>query len=138
MVTGIGKLPPSLETNWLTNGPGPSLELFAPKTSTPTSLSSEMTERAERESAQLSVEVVASAKQANQKHLLIARREELDETWNSIRKSVSSPDLDGRSNILKSLLSEAKKSGKGMLLRPVATDRKDCLLYTSPSPRDRG
>ena len=90
-----------------------------------TSLSSEMTERAERESAQLSVEVVASAKQANQKHLLIARREELDETWKSIRKSVSSPDLDGRSNILKSLLSEAKKSGKGMLLRPVATDRKE-------------
>ena len=34
--------------------------------------------RAERESAQLSVELVASAKQANQKHLLIAKREELD------------------------------------------------------------
>ena len=65
-----------------------------------TSLSSEMTERAERESAQLSVEVVASAKQANQKHLLIARREELDETWKSIRESVASPDLEGRSECL--------------------------------------
>ena len=53
------------------------------------------------------------------------KRQELDETWNSIRKSVSSPDLDGRSNILQSLLSEAKKSGKGMLLRPVAIDRKE-------------
>ena len=53
------------------------------------SLSSEMQTRAERESAQLSVEVVASAKQANQKHLLIAQREELDETWDSIKKSVS-------------------------------------------------
>ena len=89
------------------------------------SLSSEMQTRAERESAQLSVEVVASAKQANQKHLLIAQREELDETWDSIKKSVSSPNLEGRSAILKSLLSEASKSGKGMLLRPVSTDRKE-------------
>ncbi|MBU03777.1 MAG: hypothetical protein CMA58_02175 [Euryarchaeota archaeon] len=89
------------------------------------SLSSEMKMRAERESSQISVEVVASAKQANQKHLLIAQREELDETWNSIQKSVSSPDLEGRSNLLKSLLSEANKSGKGMILRPVSTDRKE-------------
>ena len=80
--------------------------------------------RAERESAQLSVELVASAKQANQKHLLIARREELDETWNSIRVSVASPDLKGRSDVLSALLAEASKSGEGMLLRPVSTDRK--------------
>jgi V/A-type H+-transporting ATPase subunit E len=83
-----------------------------------------MKARAERESAQLSVEVVASAKQANQKHLLIARREELDETWNSIRVSVASPDLKGRSDVLSALLAEASKSGEGMLLRPVSTDRK--------------
>ena len=88
------------------------------------SLSSDMKARAERESAQLSVEVVASAKQANQKHLLIARREELDETWNSIRVSVASPDLKGRSDVLSALLAEASKSGEGMLLRPVSTDRK--------------
>jgi V/A-type H+-transporting ATPase subunit E len=72
----------------------------------------------------LSVEVVASAKQANQKHLLIARREELDETWNSIRVSVASPELKGRSDVLSALLAEASKSGEGMLLRPVSTDRK--------------
>jgi V/A-type H+-transporting ATPase subunit E len=88
------------------------------------SFSSDMKARAERESAQLSVEVVASAKQANQKHLLIARREELDETWNSIRVSVASPDLKGRSDVLSALLAEASKSGEGMLLRPVSTDRK--------------
>ena len=62
--------------------------------------SSDVKARAERESAQLSVEVVASAKQANQKHLLIARREELDETWESIRSAVASQDLEGRSDIL--------------------------------------
>ena len=88
------------------------------------SFSSDMKARAERESAQLSVEVVASAKQANQKHLLIARREELDETWNSIRVSVASPDLKGRSDVLSALLADASKSGEGMLLRPVSTDRK--------------
>lgn len=88
------------------------------------SFSSDMKARAERESAQLSVEVVASAKQANQKHLLIARREELDETWNSIRVSVASPELKGRSDVLSALLAEASKSGEGMLLRPVSTDRK--------------
>ena len=88
------------------------------------SFSSDMKARAERESAQLSVEVVASAKQANQKHLLIARREELDETWESIRSAVASPDLEGRSDILAGLLEEANKSGEGMILRPVSTDRK--------------
>jgi vacuolar-type H+-ATPase subunit E/Vma4 len=88
------------------------------------SLSSDMKVRAERESAQLAVELVASAKQANQKHLLIAKREELDETWESIRASVSASDLDGRSDILNTLLAEASKSGKDMILRPVSTDRK--------------
>ncbi len=86
--------------------------------------SSDVKARAERESAQLSVEVVASAKQANQKHLLIARREELDETWESILLAVASPDLEGRSDILANLLAEASKSGKDMVLRPVYTDRK--------------
>jgi V/A-type H+-transporting ATPase subunit E len=80
--------------------------------------------RAERESSQLSVELVASAKQANQKHMLIARREELDDTWEAIRSSVGSPDLEGRSKILSELLSEASKNGGDMILRPVSTDSK--------------
>ncbi|MFQ3321135.1 MAG: V/A-type H+-transporting ATPase subunit E [Candidatus Thalassarchaeaceae archaeon] len=88
------------------------------------SFSTDMNVRAEKESAQLSVELVASAKQANQKHLLIARREELDATWNSIQEMVSSPNLEGRSDILKSLMDEASKSGKDMVLRPVSIDRK--------------
>ena len=88
-------------------------------------LTTEMINRAKKESNKISIEVVASAKQANQKHLLIAQREELDETWNSIRASVSSPNLEGRSDILKSLLSEANKTGKGMILRPVSIDRKE-------------
>jgi V/A-type H+-transporting ATPase subunit E len=89
------------------------------------SLTREMIDRTQKEKTKLSVEVVASAKQANQKHLLIAQREELDETWNSVIESVSSIHLEGRSDILKSLLSEANKSGKGMILRPVSMDRKE-------------
>lgn len=80
--------------------------------------------RAERESAQLSVELVASAKQANQKHLLIAKREELDDTWEAIRSSVGSPNLEGRPKILSGLLSEASNYSGEMILRPVSTDRK--------------
>jgi len=86
--------------------------------------SKDVQSRAERESAQLSVELVASAKQANQKHLLIARREELDDTWESIRASVRSPELEGRSEILSNLLSEASKASGDMILRPVSIDRK--------------
>lgn len=81
--------------------------------------------RAEKESAQLSVEVVASARQANQKHELIARREELDAAWDSIRAEVASPSLNGRSDILVALLSEASESGTGMILHPVSADRKE-------------
>jgi|TARA_B100001105_G_scaffold180780_1_gene146167 V/A-type H+-transporting ATPase subunit E len=80
--------------------------------------------RAERESAQLSVEVVASARQANQKQQLIARREELDATWNAAREQVGSADLSGRAGLLESLLAEAKSAGGDMVLLPVSIDRK--------------
>ena len=85
---------------------------------------SEMVARAERESSQLSVEVVASARQANQKRELIARREELDATWNAVREEVGSADLKGRADILKTLLAEAKGAGDNMVLHPVSIDRK--------------
>ncbi len=88
------------------------------------SFSKDAQSRAERESAQLSVELVASAKQANQKHLLIARREELDDTWEAVRSSVGSPDLEGRSKILSDLLSEASNFSSDMILKPVSIDRK--------------
>jgi|TARA_B110000263_G_C15294524_1_gene504934 vacuolar-type H+-ATPase subunit E/Vma4 len=85
---------------------------------------SDMVARAERESSQLSVEVVASARQANQKRELIARREELDATWDAIREKVGSADLKGRADTLKALLAEAKGAGDDMVLHPVAIDRK--------------
>ncbi|HJM24025.1 MAG TPA: hypothetical protein QF821_00045 [Candidatus Thalassarchaeaceae archaeon] len=80
--------------------------------------------KAERESAQLSVEVVASARQANQKRALIAQREELDATWETVKEEVSSPKMKGRKQILDSLVKEASKSKTGMVMRPVASDRK--------------
>jgi len=85
---------------------------------------SEAEMRASRDSEQLSVEVVASARQANQKKALIARREELDLTWGSVREQVASPDFEGRSEIIASLLKEAEGADSDMVLRPVSTDRK--------------
>ena len=79
--------------------------------------------KAERESQQLSVEVVASARQANQKRALIARREELDATWESVKEEVSSPKMKGRKQMLDSLVKEASGSKSGMVMRPVSTDR---------------
>jgi len=79
--------------------------------------------KAERDSAQLSVEVVASARQANQKRALIAQREELDATWETVKEEVGSPKMKGRKQILDSLVKEASKSKSGMVMRPVSSDR---------------
>ncbi len=82
-------------------------------------------DKANREAAQISVELVASARQANQKRILIARREELDATWDAVRAEVESASLKGRTSILKGLLSAASAmSSGGEVLRPVAIDRK--------------
>ncbi len=81
--------------------------------------------KASREASQLGMELVASARQANQKMQLVARREELDLTYNTLREQVGSASLKGRSAILKNLLGEAKVEGsKDMILRPTAIDRK--------------
>ncbi|MEC7744502.1 MAG: hypothetical protein VX865_05350 [Candidatus Thermoplasmatota archaeon] len=85
---------------------------------------SEAEMRASRDSEQLSVEVVASARQANQKRALIARREELDLTWASVMEQVGSSDFKGRSDMIASLLEEADGADSDMVLRPVTTDRK--------------
>ena len=50
--------------------------------------------RASKDSKQISIEVVAAARQANQKRALVARREELDMTWESVKERVSSPGLE--------------------------------------------
>ena len=75
--------------------------------------------RASKDSKQISIEVVAAARQANQKRALVARREELDMTWESVKDRVSSPDLEGRNEIIQSLVKEASSSGSDMVMRPV-------------------
>lgn len=82
------------------------------------------TEKVDKEVTQLAVEVVASAKQANQKRLLIAKREELDSTWKSIKELVGSGKLSGRKALLESIVKGADNTeNKGMILRPVGIDR---------------
>ena len=66
---------------------------------------------------------MASARQANQKRALIAKRSELDISWDSAKDEVSSPYLKGRKEILDTLLKEAGGSKTDMILRPVKTDR---------------
>ena len=80
--------------------------------------------RASKDSKQISIEVVAAARQANQKKALVARREELDLTWESVKQRVSSPDLEGRNKILQGLVKEASASNSDMIMRPVSIDRK--------------
>jgi V/A-type H+-transporting ATPase subunit E len=88
------------------------------------SLRGDLIAKAERECAQIETETVASARQANQKSILIARREELDSTKESVQELVASAKLKGRSALLKSLLKEAKgEADEGMALRPVGIDR---------------
>ncbi len=80
--------------------------------------------RASKDSKQISIEVVAAARQANQKRALVARREELDLTWESVKQRVSSPDLEGRNKILQGLVKGASASNSDMIMRPVSIDRK--------------
>ena len=88
-----------------------------------TQTSSIATSKAERESEQISIEVVASARQANQKRALIARREELELTWEAAKEEVSSPKLAGRKKILDTLVKEASETKADVVMRPVKADR---------------
>ena len=74
-----------------------------------TQTSSMASTKAEREREQISVEVVASARQANQKRALIARREELEFTWEAAKRDIGSPKMAGRKKILDSLVKEASE-----------------------------
>jgi vacuolar-type H+-ATPase subunit E/Vma4 len=98
------------------------------------SLRSDILSKTEKECSQIKTEMIASARQANQKSILIARRKELDATKVSVREMVRSADLKGRSALLKSLVAEAKgdakterargkKGNTKMTLRPVRVDR---------------
>ena len=88
-----------------------------------TQTSSMASTKAEREREQISVEVVASARQANQKRALIARREELEFTWEAAKKDIGSPKMAGRKKILDSLVKEASENKADVVLRPVKADR---------------
>jgi vacuolar-type H+-ATPase subunit E/Vma4 len=87
-------------------------------------LRDEAQQRAEKEAAQIARETVASARQSNQKDVLIARRKVLDATLEAARQHVADPGMKGRAALLKSLLAESKKLGKGsFVIRPVEIDR---------------
>ena len=73
---------------------------------------------------QIAVESIAAARQRNQKTLLVARRAELDATWEEVLSRASSPDMKGRNEVLKLLLTQASdEAPSGMVLKPVKTDR---------------
>lgn len=80
---------------------------------------------AEHDVSQLSTEMSAAARQHNQKQLLIAKREELDQTWQTIQEQVGSAGMKGRSTLLKALMADAAEKDIGdAVLRPVALDRR--------------
>ena len=72
-----------------------------------TSIRDEAQARAEREAQQISQEMVASARQGNQKELLIARRSVLDATYDAAKSQLADPGMKGRATLLKSLLKRA-------------------------------
>ena len=81
-------------------------------------------QRAEKEAGQIESELVASARQSNQKDILIARRKALDTTLDAAREHISNAGMKGRDAVLKSLLANSKKLAKGkFVIRPVELDR---------------
>ena len=87
-------------------------------------MENDVMDKMKKEVSQLAVEIVASAKQANQKRMLIAKRSELDSTWKSIRELVGSGKLNGRKVLLESIVKEADSAeNKGMIMKPVNIDR---------------
>ena len=87
-------------------------------------ISSDAMAMAEKQAAQIGVESVASARQTNQKDILIAKRVQIDLTYDAVHEKLGSPKLGKRSAMLDSLLKDAKAEAKGkMTLRPAAIDR---------------
>ena len=73
---------------------------------------------------QIAVESIAAARQRNQKTLLVARRAELDATWEEVLSRAASSGMKGRNGVLKSLLTQASdEAPSGMVLKPVKIDR---------------
>lgn len=84
----------------------------------------EAKQRAEKEAGQIERELVASARQSNQKDILVARRKALDATLDAAQSHISDAGMKGRDAVLKSLLANSKKLAKGkFVIRPVELDR---------------
>ena len=99
-------------------------KLMAEAESKASILRDEAEQRAQKEAEQIARETVASARQSNQKDILIARRKALDATLDAARSHIADPGMKGRAAVLKSLLSESKKLAKGkFVIRPVEVDR---------------
>ncbi len=89
------------------------------------SITDEANLRADREVSQISREVVASARQANQKAILIAKREAMDSTHAAVKEQLADPGFKGRASMLKSLMSKANKlASSDFIIRPVEVDKK--------------
>lgn len=99
-------------------------EILAQASTEAQQIETEVMSKAEREAVLLSKELFASAKQGNQKRILIARRVELDRTQDELKELVGSAKLTGRAKLIRKLLGQAQAANeKGMVLRPVAFDR---------------
>lgn len=87
-------------------------------------MQNEAQQRAEKEAGQLARELIASARQSNQKDILVARRKVLDATHDAVRNTIADPGMKGRAKLLSSLLKESEKLAKGaFFIRPVEIDR---------------
>ncbi|MFZ8907209.1 MAG: V-type ATP synthase subunit E [Poseidonia sp.] len=99
-------------------------QLLADAEAKASALRDEAQQRAEKEATQIARETVASARQSNQKDVLIARRKVLDATYEAARTHIADPGMKGRAALLKTLLSQSKKLAKGkFVILPVEVDR---------------
>jgi len=98
--------------------------ILAEATTRANSIEGDASGKANKEAEQIAREVVASARQANQKEILVARRVELDATLATARDMLGDASLAGRASLLKSLVKKAGKLGDSkMVLRPTSIDR---------------
>ncbi len=108
----------------ISNAKAEAKQLLADAEAKASALRDEAQQRAEKEAVQIARETVASARQSNQKDILIARRKVLDATLDAARDHIADPGMKGRAALLKSLLAESKKLAKGkFVIRPVEIDR---------------
>mgnify|MGYP005717149551 FL=1 len=99
-------------------------QLLAEAEAKATVLREEAKQRADKEATQIARETVASARQSNQKDILIARRKVLDATYEAAKEHIADPGMKGRAALLKTLLSKSKKLAKGKyVILPVEIDR---------------